>query len=374
MNVRRPLLEMLGARWQMDAPVVGAAWDATGEVAAFGLGDGTVALARRTWQGGPQLQARQGGGAELFPASGPPPPVSRVGVHAGACLGIVADGDGGFLSGGDDGRVAVTDCHGSVAELARFVGKWADPVAAGGAGGWRACACGRQVHLFGPHPQVLDMPSSVAALAFDATGGRLAVAHYGGVTLWSADAGQTVTLRWKGSHRALAWSPDGSYLVTGMQENALHGWRLSDSGDIEMAGYPGQPLSLSFSADGRFLATSGSTRAVCWRFDPPGRHDGPTECGITSRVPVTRVACHPVRPLIAVGHHNGAILLCQPGTTDILFVRGAGGAPVTAVCWSGDGTALALGTETGEVGVVTLPERLFRIAPKPSPSTPREMP
>ena len=100
-----------------------------------------------------------------------------------------------------------------------------------------------------------------------------------------------------------------------------------------MAGYPGQPLSLSFSADGRFLATSGGPRAVCWRFDPPGQ-DGPTECGIASRVPVTRVACHPVRPVIAVGHYNGAVLLSQPGVADILFVRGAGGAAASALAWS----------------------------------------
>src|SRR6202022_3411989 len=98
--------------------------------------------------------------------------------------------------------------------------------------------------------------------------------------------------------------PDGCYLVSGMEENALHGWRLSDGGDIEMGGYPGQPRSLSFSADGRFLATSGGLRAVCWRFDPPVANDPPHECGIGGKTPGPPGACHPKHPLIAVGYHS----------------------------------------------------------------------
>ena len=205
MNAPRPLIELLGARWELGAPVVGAAWDGGGEVVAFGLGDGTVALARRAWEGGPRVQPREGGGTELVPARAPPPPVSRASVHAGACLGLVADGDGGFLSGGDDGRLALTDCDGGVAEVARFEGKWADPVAA--ACGWRAAACGRRVHVFGARSFSLDLPSSVSALAFDPSGASLAMAHYGGVTVWSTATGETRMLAWKGSHRALAWSP-----------------------------------------------------------------------------------------------------------------------------------------------------------------------
>jgi WD40 repeat protein len=140
----------------------------------------------------------------------------------------------------------------------------------------------------------------------------------------------------------------------------LHGWRLPDGANIEMRGYPGQPRSLSFSADGRFLATSGGMRAVCWRFDPPDADDEPHECGITGKTPVSRVACHPAHPLIAVGYHSGAVLLCQPGSSDILFIKGSGNSAVSAMAWSPDGGRLALGTEAGELALVFLPEELFR--------------
>ena len=109
-----------------------------------------------------------------------------------------------------------------------------------------------------------------------------------------------------------------------------------------------------------FFATSGGTRVVCWNLDGTGGAAQRTECGVGSAVAVTQVACHPVRPLIAVGYENGAVLLCQPGSADILFVRSAGGGAVSALAWSADGGFLALGAAGGEIGVVAFPERLFR--------------
>jgi WD40 repeat protein len=167
-------------------------------------------------------------------------------------------------------------------------------------------------------------------------------------------------LQHAGSPRALAWTPDGHYLVAGTQENALRGWRVADGAEIELAAYPGQPLSLSFSEGGHFLATSGGPRVVCWRFDSPEPGTSHTECGIPSSVPVTKVACHPSRAVVAAAYQNGAVLLCKPGVDDTLFVRAPSGTPITALAWSADGIALATGTEDGEIGVVTLPDRIFR--------------
>ncbi len=355
----RSLLDLLGARWTLGAPVTAVAWDASAGVAAAGLGDGTVAFARAAWEGAPSLGERPGGGLELVPATAPPPPLARAGAHEGACLAFAAEPDGGFLSGGDDGRLVYLDASGDTLTLERIAGGWVDQVAAG-PGGARAFAVRRTVRRLGPGAGELALPSSVSALAFDPSGGLLAIGHHNGVTLWAGGDRPPRLLAWRGLHRALAWSPDGRYLASGMQENALHGWRVADGGDIEMAGYPGQPRSLAFSGDGRFLATSGAPRVICWRFDPPGRPGGPAECGIASRVPVTRVACHPGRPLVAAGYHNGAVLLCQPGVEDVLFVRGSGGGAISGLAWSAEGAALALGDEAGEFAVIALPDRLFR--------------
>jgi WD40 repeat protein len=351
-----PLLDVLGACWMLDAPVVGVAWD--GDLAGFGLGDGSVAMGRAQWEGAPQLSPCEGG-TKLTPAAGPPPPMMRQRVHQGACLSVAAQPGGGFLTGGDDGGLARTTADGATTELERYPGEWVDLVAAGAAG-WNAAAVGRRVHLSGRSAHSLDLPASVTALAFDAAGTRLAMAHYHGVTLWTQGAPLQV-LRTPGCPLSLAWSPDGAYVICGLQENALHGWRLSDGGDIEMGGYSGQPRSLAFSGDGRLLASSGGPRVVCWRFDPPGAGSQPIECGLpSSRLPVCQVATHPTYPLIAAGYHNGAVLLCQPGSDDVLFVKGSAGGSVTALAWSADGTRLATGTQGGEAGLVALPSLLFR--------------
>ena len=353
-----PLLDVLGARWILDAPVVGVAWD--GDLAGFGLGDGSLAMARAEWQGAPKLEPCEGG-TKLTPAEAPSPPVSRQRVHQGACLDIAALPEGGFLTGGDDGGLVRTTEDGLTTRLENYPGKWVDLVAAGAAG-WNAAAIGRLVHINGRTRQTIELPASVTALAFDAAGTRLAMAHYRGVTLWASDT-PTTMLHTQGCPLSIVWSPDGTYLICGLRENALHGWRLSDGGDIEMGGYPGQPRSLAFSGDGRFLASSGGPSVVCWHFDPPTADSQPVECGLpSSRMPVCKIAYHPTFPLIAAGYHNGAVLLCQPGRDDVLFVKGSAGGSVSALAWSADGASLAVGTEGGEAGLVHLPAQLFNFA------------
>ena len=361
MNAPPPLLNVLGTSWELGVPVVAAAWDP--KVCAFGfaLGDGHLAVVDAKWAGGPHVEPKPGGGVNLVEAETPAPQPVRAACHPGSCLTLAADLRGGFLTGGDDGRVVHVPMAtaGEPVVLAHQPGAWIDALACSSTG-VRAYASGRTVHrMVADGGDAIELAAPATALAFSPDGRCLAVAHSGGVTLWPA-TGLPRKLNWNGYHRALAWSPDGRYLVTGMQENALHGWRVADGGDIEMGGYPGQPLSLSFSHDGRYLATSGGSRPVCWGFDPPGGADQPVECGIPSKTPVSCLSCHPQQSLIAVGYHNGAVVLSQPGSDEGLFVKGSGGGAVNALVWAGDGSRLAFGTQDGVFGWLGLPGALFR--------------
>ena len=157
-------------------------------------------------------------------------------------------------------------------------------------------------------------PSTVRGLAFQPKGYRLAATHYNGATLWFPKVeGAPQTLEWKGAHLDATFSPDGRFLVTSMQENALHGWRLQDSRNMRMTGYPAKSRSLSWSHDGQWLATSGADAAVVWPFKdkdgPMGK--APRECGVRE-ARVTRVAFHPKALVVAIGYADGLVLLVPP--------------------------------------------------------------
>ena len=315
------------------ANVTGAAW--LGDTAAFALGDGAVLLARD--------------GATHQAAAHPD----------GAILVAASDGER-LVTGGDDGRIAITGPDGSTRTLAETKGAWIDALALhpGGAMAWSA---GRRVTARDDkgRDKSFDAPSTVRGVCFAPKGYRLAASHYNGATLWfpNLDA-KPEFLEWKGSHLDVTWSPDGRFVVTSMQENSLHGWRLQpDRGHMRMAGYPAKTRSWSWSHDGHWFATSGTDAAIVWPFEskegPMGK--SPRECGARP-VKVSRVAFHPKAPVLAIGYEDGMVLLVRfADASELLVRRTVPESGITALAWDKAGRRLAFGAEDGQAGVLTLP-------------------
>lgn len=330
------LLQTRGVSQETDAFVVSCAFSRGGKMAAFALGDGTLRLAPR------------GGGAWR-----------TVEAHDGGCLALAPDVAGeSFLSGGDDGRfVRVGE---EVSEIAGFGLKWVEQVAshAEGKTALIACSVGKQAFLFdaaGERLKTFVHPSTVTGLAFDARGKRLAASHYDGASLWfvASKSDNPRRLEWKGSHIAIALSPDGDVVVTAMQENALHGWRLSDGQHMRMSGYPAKTKGLGFTRSGKWLASSGAEAIVLWPFfggGPMGR--APSELAGGGEVLCTQIACHPEHEVVAAGFADGLVVVADVGSGRILPVCGPGRGPISAIAWSGDGATLAFGSETGFAALV----------------------
>jgi hypothetical protein len=346
----RPLLEVLGARWRVGVPAATVAWDVVTGLAGFALSDGTLALVHPVWEGAPALKLREGGGAELIPGTAPAPPAARAKAHQGACLSVAADPDGGFLTGGTDGRVTCVQADGAVRAIAHFDGRVAHVAA--GPGHWRACAVRRTVHRLGGAAAQIEVPAPVTAVAVDPGGARLAIGHEGGVTLWAGGDTPRV-LGASGGHGGVAWSFDGTSIASFVPQGMLHAWRLSDATPSEIAA--GVPVT-GFCALGTGFVAGAGGRVVCWH--PPAREL--VQCGVPNQAAVTRVAGHPRRQLIAAGYANGAVVLCQPDSTALLFLRAAGMGGVSALAFSPTGGCLAIGTDGGEIGVLALPDTLFR--------------
>ena len=282
----------------------------------------------------------------------------RVAVHKGAILASVTDSER-IVTGGDDGTVATTDGKAEHRIIATDEKKrWIDQVALAPDGSV-AWSVGKSAFVLTKKDEArsFEAPSTVAGLAFLPKGFRLAVAHYNGCTLWFPNAAGAAPqkLEWKGSHLGITASPDGRFIVTMMQEPMLHGWRLPDGQHMRMSGYSARVRSLSWTADGDFLATSGSEQLILWPFDgkdgPMGRQ--PTILGRRD-ARVTVVACHPKQPVVATGYADGAVILVRIEDGALILVRQGDGEPVSAVGWNTSGQILAYGTEAGRAGVLRL--------------------
>jgi WD40 repeat protein len=320
---------------ELDAYVTTAHFDASGE-AVFALGDGQV-----VWEGG-----------------------ARQAAHDGAVLAAARHPAGpGLITGGDDGRL-VWSTPDETRVLAEVKGRWIESLATAPGSTLMAFGAGREARVLDladpAYSRVFAHERSVADVALDAKARRLAVATYGGAALWYSRIAdqQPVTLRWAGSHIGVAFSPDGRFLMSSMQENSLHGWRLSDAKDLRMGGYPAKVRSLAFLSGGRMLATSGAPGVVVWPF---AGADGPmgkqaTEIGWDETTLVTRVAAEPDGGRLAVGLGDGRVWACDVAGGQRAEVRTETGPAITALALSGG--RIAWGDEEGGVGVADVPEAL----------------
>ena len=313
-----------------DAFVTTALFDKAGKV-AFALGDGTV-----RFDSGETVEA-----------------------HAGAVLSAAHHPGGeGLVTGGDDGRLVWSRASGAQ-EIARLPGKWIDAVAASAESRLVAFAAGREVHVRDTADAAFSRSfaheRSVADLAFDPKGRRLACATYGGAWLWYARIAdqKPSKLAWAGSHVAVAWSPDGKFLISAMQENQLHGWRVADEKNMRMGGYPAKPRSLAFFSRGNLLVTSGAQGAVVWPFagatGPMGKEAA--EIGYDEAAMVVRVAAAPGSSWMAAGLDDGRVWACDVTGRRVLPLKAEKGAPVTALGMTPDGKRVAWGCEDGAAGV-----------------------
>jgi WD40 repeat protein len=249
---------------------------------------------------------------------------------------------------------------GGVQEIADEKGKWIDALATrtDGAIVWSS---GKNVRTRDKDGSVktFPAPSSVRGLAFMPKGYRIAIAHYDGATLWFPNAAASPDhFKWKGSHLSITASPDGRFLATAMQENALHAWRVADQKDMRMSGYPAKTRSLSWSFDSHWLATSGADAAIIWPFkDKDGPiNKAPLECG-ARQARVTQVAFHPKSLVVAQGYEDGLLLLCRiPDGAEIL-VRAApkGGRAISALAWDHAGGRLLFGAADCAAGLLDMP-------------------
>jgi WD40 repeat protein len=316
--------------YAFDAYVTQALFDAAGR-AAFALGDGTV-----RFQSG-----------------------ETVAAHDGAVLAAALHPSGqGLVTGGDDGRLVWARPEGA-SELASLPGRWIESVAASAESKLIAFAAGRELHVRdaadAAFARVFAHEKSVADVAFDPKGRRIAAATYGGIALWYAriESQKPLMLKWAGSHVLSAFSPDGKFLISAMQDNQMHGWRVADEKNMRMGGYPAKVKSLTFLHKGQMMATSGSNGVVVWPFagstGPMGKQAA--EVGFDESAMVVRVAAAPALGWVAAGVDDGRVWACDLAGQKLVPLKAEKGSPISALAMTPDARRVAWGDEDGNAGV-----------------------
>lgn len=326
--------------FHLETPLNGLVWDAEGSTVATAGGNGVLYLLR------PGMEAP-----------------FAVTVNADSALLALVATPHGFATGNDCGELHLVTAQGEHTLLASLPGQFVEHLAYHADVDALLFACGKKLGMLklgqaDATPVFLTerypLPSSIGGLAPSPIGRRVAASHYGGVSIFDlADfKNPPRQLAWKGSHLALTYSPDGKWLISAMQEQAIHLWRMSDGLDLQMRGYPGKITQFGWSHDGNLLGTDGGSGIPLWNFrdklkGPAGQQARVVADSGAPDLLVTALALHPKGPFVAVGYADGLALLTSYEQEKAVLLHQPAQGPVSHLAWSANGLYLAASSAGG---------------------------
>jgi WD40 repeat protein len=293
----------------------------------------------------------------------------RLGQHDNGGLTLTVQPAGAMIAtGGQDGVIRLWDAVAgrSVATISTGAA-WVERIAWRPDGTRFAAAVGKRVGVWDRGAEVVgfssDHASTVADIVWQPDGGRIATAAYGGAAFLTVEgSGPTDHVALKGSSLLLAWQPQGRYLAMGNQDATVMFILIEEQETLQMWGFPARVRAMTWSDDGRWLATAAGSGVVLW--DASGRGPkGRTPTLLEGHMKfVTTLAWQPKGPLVASGGDDAQICLFAPSRQVARRVPGDEGPPAidaedsiplgaeaTALAWSAGGGLLVAGDRSGTV-------------------------
>jgi len=244
-------------------------------------------------------------------------------IHAGRGIieRVKASADGNFLGGGQGKALIVFDEEGN------------------------------------PAQGLSGLPASVADFAWDPSdSSRVAVVGAGGARMWKfGESEPFARFDWGGASLRVEWSSCGRWLVTADQTASVHIYDFSRDYPLHIQGYETKVRAMAFSADGKRLATGGSSIITIWPCAGKKGPEGVTPVQLDGHDgEVLAAAFSPKTGQLATGDGTGMVLIFTFQGDKAMRKRLRLDAGISALSWHPEKDWLAVGREDGTVSVLSL--------------------
>ena len=224
-----------------------------------------------------------------------------------------------------------------------------------------AAGQGKTLHIFdaaGSDEQSLrDLPTVVSDFAWNPKSpAEIATAGAGGALLWRLGEKEPFArFDWGGASLQVRWSNDGRWLATADQTPSVHVYDIPKDTPLNMEGFESKVRALAFSADGKRLATAGSPVVTVWPCASSKGPDGARPILVDgSESEVQALDFSPVTGQLATGDGRGTLLVVtfEKGQFRRKRVRLDSG--ISTLAWHPSKPLMAVGHESGSVILLSL--------------------
>jgi len=201
------------------------------------------------------------------------------------------------------------------------------------------------------------LPASVADFAWDPSDtSRVAVVGAGGSRMWKfGESEPFARFDWGGASLRVEWSSCGRWLVTADQTPSVHIYDFTRDYPLHIQGYETKVRAMAFSADGKRLATGGSSIITIWPCTGKKGPEGVTPVqldGHDGEVLATGFSSKTGQ--LATGDGTGMVLIFTFQGDKAMRKRLRLDAGISALAWHPENDWLAIGREDGAVSILSL--------------------
>ena len=208
-----------------------------------------------------------------------------------------------------------------------------------------------------PAQGLAGLPASIADFAWNPTdSSQVAVVGAGGARMWKFGEGEPFArFDWGGASLRVEWSSCGRWLATADQTASVHIYDFSRDYPLHIQGYETKVRSMVFSADGKRLATGGSSVITIWPCTGKKGPEGVTPIQLDGHDgEVVAAAFSPKTGRLATGDGTGMVLIFTFQGDKAMRKRLRLDAGISALAWHPEKDWLAIGREDGAVSILSL--------------------